>query len=111
MAEPGKANRTDLLDSSRLPGEAPAGSQGQVARRAEVAQGMPRAPRTPVLGQKTSRPNEPVTAGLPIGAGPGVNALPARQDTLLDRYRSLLQASGDPVLAVLIGRIEEAGRR
>ncbi len=108
MAEPGKANRTDLLDSSRLPGEAPAGSQGQVARRAEVAQGMPRAPRTPVLGQKTSRPNEPVTAGLPIGAGPGPSGMAAMSPDAasLLRLKAAAQRRQSPQLLRLIARIE-----
>ena len=106
---PGKANRTDLLDSSRLPGETPAGSSGQVAKREALAPQRQVPP--PVRGQGTRRPNEPVTAGLPIGAGPGPTPLPSRGDQTIDRYRALLSASRDPVLAMLVGRLREANGR
>jgi hypothetical protein len=36
---------------------------------------MPPIPEGGILNQPTNRPNEPLTAGLPIGPGPGTEAL------------------------------------
>ena len=59
-------NRTDLMDSSRLPGEAAAETQGEASRRAGVVSETPspRPARPPVV-RRSERPDEPVQAGLP----------------------------------------------
>jgi len=44
----------------------------------------------PNLSDQTGRPNEPLTAGLPMGPGPGPEALGAMGET--DPTRRLLQA-------------------
>lgn len=62
---------------------------------------MPAPPPGGVLGQPTARPNEPITAGLPIGAGPGPEAIqmPTRQQSLTrQQISTAAQISGNPVL-------------
>lgn len=59
-------------------------------------------PSTGLLTQPTARPDEPVTAGLPIGAGPGPEILQARTSTPAgDLLRRLSSATGDPSFAEL----------
>jgi hypothetical protein len=101
-------NRTDLL--SKPPGELPDDAYGEQAARERQQAALPMGrPRPPVLAP-TTRPNEPVTAGLPLGPGPGASPLPGRQDTTIARLRALVQASRDPQLAILLGRLESRER-
>ena len=76
--------RSDLTGNPRSPSTS---VHGDVAKREQVVRatpdqpGPPRPTGGPMPGQLTSldapteRPNEPVTAGLPMGAGPGPEAL------------------------------------
>lgn len=109
---PGHYNRTDLMDSSRLPGEAGAETQGEASARAEVVAGTPspRPARLPVV-RPSERPDEPVQAGLPMGPGPGSYPLPSRGVQTLDVYRALVRKTRDPVLAVLVSRLAERQQR
>lgn len=109
---PGHYNRTDLMDSSRLPGEAAAGTQGEATELAETVRGTPspRPARLPVV-RKSERPDEPVTAGLPIGPGPSGAGLPSRGVSTVDIYRALVRRTRDPQLAILLGRMEERMNR
>ena len=49
----------------------------------------------------TMRPGEPVTAGLPSGAGPGPEVLATHEPGVADVYRRLAIATGDPDMALL----------
>lgn len=102
-------NRTDLLtpDPSRPPGDPTAGTYGQGVARQGASAGLPAAKRPDVLGP-TTRPGEPVTAGLPIGPGPTAIPLPSRNDKVLAELQALVMASGDPQLAILVGRLQAA---
>lgn len=85
---PGQAypNRTDLAGPAKpmvVPGQG-YGEQGkQVAAQKALPMGTPTVPKampTPddvpsLLGGVSVRPNEPLTAGLPSGAGPGPEAI------------------------------------
>ena len=101
-------NRTDLMDSSRLPGEAPAGTQGEASRRAGVVSETPspRPARPPVV-RPTERPNEPVQAGLPMGPGPGPTGLPeiGERERALARLRVAAGRSSSPALHRLLKRL------
>jgi hypothetical protein len=100
------ANRTDLIgDPSRAPGAPARDTQGQGVVRQEAAVGLPTPGRPDVFGPST-RPNEPVTAGLPIGAGPSARPLPGRGDSVLAELEGLVLASGDPQLAILVARLQ-----
>lgn len=98
------ANRTDLI--SRRPGDLPSDAHGEKAAREARASALPAGPvsRPPVLGA-SGRPSEPVTAGLPIGAGPPARPLPSRRDTTVAQLQALARESGDPRVAILLGRL------
>jgi len=56
---------------------------------------MPSPDDTPMLSDPTQRPDEPITAGLPIGAGPGPTGFDQKQERQsLKRYLPLI----DPYL-------------
>lgn len=57
------------------------------------------------LGAPTTRPNEPVTAGLAVGPGPG----PAPRRGLAQTLRQVAQRSGDPDIAYLASLVEQNG--
>lgn len=92
--------------------QAPGGGGGPVPPNAPPAVApSPGPPPTP-LDAPTQRPNEPVTAGLPIGPGPGPEALganmvpnPQTLGELLDRL-----AQQNPDLATLASW-SQSGRR
>lgn len=104
------ANRTDLIgDPSRSPGQLPADAQGQATARSEQQAALP-APRPAHVANITgpsTRPGEPVQAGLPIGPGPSGQGLPARGDSTMQTLRALLRRTKDPQLAILLGRMEQ----
>ena len=110
---PAYANRSDLRSS--LPLNAPTGlpygdrqkliqAQHAVpmapAPAPQTAPAAPAAPQTPTpppgaldFLRPTERPNEPVTAGLPIGPGPGPEALgPLAQNAGGSTVRGLLES-------------------
>lgn len=97
------ANRTDLL--AKTPGETPSDTHGKATERAAAQAALPMS-RPPVLGP-TRRPEEPVTAGLPTGPGRGYEPPPRRSEKGMAELRALLRVSRDPMLAIMIGRIEE----
>jgi hypothetical protein len=81
---PGKTypNRTDLNEKPRSQpirvGPSQQYGQGAEQIAAQQAVPLPQAPPIEVipLNAPTRRPNEPVTAGLPMGPGPGPESLP-----------------------------------
>lgn len=76
------SNRSDLQNAPRLAPTAaknqPYGEAGsQLAAQAQVPLGPPPTP----INAPTSRPSEPVQAGLSLGPGPGPDAIPALSPT------------------------------
>lgn len=58
-----------------------------------------------LLNQPTQRPDEPITAGLPIGAGAGPGAVGYPMATPVGRWmRELAQSTGDPRMQRLADR-------
>lgn len=64
------------------------------------------------LNAPTQRPNEPITAGLPMGPGPGPEALapiamaPGSREDLALRVRAIASRYPNPVLFALIQDLE-----
>lgn len=133
-ATPGKAypNRTDM-NQNRQPvqvasGQAYGERQAQVA--AQEAIPLPAAPPVPVaapspqapmpgslgmFNRATERPDEPLTAGMDIGPGPGREVLPmspvlSPDDQLLAQLRGLYAAFPSEDLAGLIDYAERNRR-
>lgn len=76
---------------------------------APAPQNAPFAPPEPgLLGAPTARPSEPVTAGLPIGAGPGPEAInaPGLHNASIDQLRALYQAFPVEEVRQIIERFE-----
>ena len=65
------ANRTDLAQSPAPQTGTQTAASGGVEPSANPLAGMPSPDDTPGLSDPTQYPDEPITAGLPIGAGPG----------------------------------------
>ena len=97
---PGKgyANRTDMTSNYNLADGQSAAAGGLTPPSKEGS--MPILPvypdQTPNLTDPTQRPTEPITAGLPMGAGPGPDALtnydPRKQETqALRKWLPLLE--------------------
>ena len=89
------------------PGSAPADVQAQQVTRP--------VPGAQSLTRPTERPNEPITAGVDIGAGP--NAMQAGltkpimpQDDTLARLRALYSMFPNDDLANMISKYESRGR-
>lgn len=71
-----------------------------ILERAKAMQG-----RAGLLTRPTERPNEPITAGLSTGPGPGPSVMQARTGTPTgDTMRRLSALTGDPYLAELARR-------
>lgn len=76
---PGTAytNRTDL-QANQQPVQAKSGQEygkRQAQERAQHVVPLPAQPQPVALDAPTARPNEPLTAGIPMGAGAGPEAL------------------------------------
>lgn len=68
-------------------------------------------PAVTPLNAPTQRPGEPVTAGLPIGLGPGPEILPRfTTPALAQTLQSLAEATGDSTFAYL-AMLDEQARR
>lgn len=74
-----------------------------------AAQAMPFPSQS--LGAPTERPHEPITAGVPVGAGPGpeVLARPTGAPTAAAMFARLAQATGDPAMAALAAQASQQG--
>lgn len=103
-------NRTDLVAQPPLEANAPEYGRKAADQRAQAALPMMSRPIGPV-DRPTERPGEPVTAGLPVGPGPGGMPPPPRDDVVMARLRGLVQASQDPRLAVLVGKLQASRSR
>lgn len=92
---------------ARPAGPPPAGPTGGGGMADAIAAAALMAPPAPGgLAAPTNRPDEPVTAGLPIGPGPGPGALGVplvpEEDETLKTLMLVFQRSGDPEVGRLI---------
>lgn len=68
-------NRSDLQAAPRQPAKAAPNQQyGERKRQMDAQRSMPLPGQRP-FARPSERPDEPITAGLPVGAGPGPEAL------------------------------------
>ena len=125
------ARRTDLDRAAKIQREAKVqnatgGSYGQRAELTQLAQGAPMAqgmaiptgmgtPPVPTVGifEPTQRPNEPLTAGVDVGPGPGSEALMTpvdAPDQLATFARAMYMANPSPQLRRIVEAFEEEGR-
>lgn len=89
---PGKgySNRTDLTQNYDQ--EKNTAASGGMAATAPPPPPMQRPDDTPDLAAPTQYPGEPITAGLPIGAGPGPQRDTRQQETQqLKRFLPLIE--------------------
>lgn len=112
---PGKAysNRTDLgMDYS--PGDAAAGGMQAPTQQRQFIPPAIGADQVPNLSDPTMRPDEPVTAGVNVGAGPGMEALGPMPPSPMDPVRQAIQAmmlvSPNPDLVRVLNRLNYEGR-
>lgn len=118
VGQPGKnyANRMDMQVGARQAAQAPTGlpyGQHQAMINSQHAVGLPVAqnPAEQLVGlhEPTQRPNEPITAGMATGPGPGPEAVGLPPSTggpgnnpLADQLRALYLAYPSSDLAGLI---------
>jgi hypothetical protein len=113
---PGKAysNRTDL-GMNYMPGEAASGGINAPVEQMPAIQ-LPdiAADQVPNIGDISTRPMEPVTAGLPIGLGAGPEAIGPMPPSPMDPVRQIMQAlminSPNPDLVRILNRLDYEGR-
>ena len=112
-------NRSDLNRQPvrTVPGQTYGQAGQQAAAQKAVplpqSQPVPQQPFVPpdpgLLSAPSARPNEPVTAGVPIGAGPGPEALgpySGPDDMVLAKLRAAYANEPNPGLEALIARME-----
>lgn len=110
----GYSNRTDLA-VDYAPGGNPAtgGVEPPMQQRPIIGPTIG-ADEVPNLGDPTMRANEPVTAGLNIGLGPGSEAMGPMPPPPMDPIRQVLQAmllqGGNPDVVRLLNRLDYEGR-
>lgn len=130
------ARRTDLDRAAKIQRQAkiqnaPGGAYGQRAELQGLASGAPMAqaapvpagesmpmggtPQVPTVGifEPTRRPNEPITAGVDVGAGPGSEALMTpvdAPDQLATFARAMYMTNPTPQLRRIVEAFEEEGR-
>ena len=125
------ARRTDLDRAAKIQREAKiqnasGGQYGQRAELTQLAQGAPMAqampmptamgtPPIPTVGifEPTQRPDEPLTAGVDVGDGPGSEALMTpvdAPDQLATFARAMYMANPSPQLRRIVEAFEEEGR-
>lgn len=87
------------------------GQQPPVDPMAAIAAQGWEVPQVTPLNAPTQRPGEPVTAGLPIGMGPGPEVLPKfGKPALAQTLQALAEATGDQTFAYL-AMIDDQARR
>lgn len=123
-------NRSDLrnpagkIAATAAPGQTYGEAGKQLAAQKVVPMGAPVAPQPQQpsiqpgsmgpLDRPTARPNEPLTAGMPFGAGPGPEALgvgvdvpaPFSKQDLAERLRGVAMNFPSPVLLSFIRDLE-----
>jgi len=110
----GYSNRTDLATDYAPGGNPAAGGAPVPAMEQRMMSPAVGADMVPNLGDPTGRPDEPVTAGLPIGAGPGMDAMGPMPPPPTDPMRQVLQAmllvAPNPDVQRLLNRLDYQGR-
>ena len=120
-------NRSDLNSVKELPVSTTGNEYGERKRREDAVAAMPiptgggtariapRADRRPVpqpipggFAAKTARPNEPLTAGLPMGPGP--NQPPVAVDQTSMELRAIYSKYPSEALRGIIEDLETGGR-
>lgn len=130
-----KAKRTDLDRAKKIQRQAKiqnatGGTYGQRAELMDIASGAPmpqtaavpqaQAPARPMsnipsvgIFEPTQRPDEPITAGLPVGEGPGPEVLQTpvtAPDQLAVLARAMFAANPTPQLRRLVEAFMQEGR-
>lgn len=107
------SNRTDLMNNYGPNGNPASGNIPAPAEQRSLMSFIG-ADQVPNLSDPTERPNEPITAGLPFGPGPGPEVLPAMPPAPTDPVRQILQAliliSPNPDLMRALDRLDYEGR-
>ena len=107
----GYSNRTDLM-ANRAP-------QQGTATAAAGGQSAPAAPPTvpadlvPDLNSPTARPDEPLTAGVDVGAGPGSGCTPmppTAQDPTRAALEAMMLVAPGPEIRAMLARLDMQGR-
>lgn len=116
----GKPSEDNMTQAARYISGMPYGEGGQLNQLAQAAplaadNAAPAAPEISVtpLHAPTERPEEPVTAGAPFGAGPGPEALPQVQpqdDAVAAALRAAFIRYPSPALANLLDQLDQQGR-
>ena len=110
----GYSNRTDLAVDYAPGGNPASGGMEAPAQQTPLMEPAVGAEQVPNLGDPTARPDEPVTAGLPIGSGPGMAALGPMPPSPTDPMRQVLQAmmlvAPNPDVQRLLNRLNYQGR-
>lgn len=117
VSGPGRlSRRTDGGPASQTPPPTTGMPYGENAELDDIAASAPLAAASPPsvgFGDPTTAPDEPVTAGNPLGPGPGPEALPA-QDAEADYVAALVRYAyamhPSPQLRGLINQLEARGR-
>lgn len=108
------SNRTDLATNYSSQGSAAAGGMEAPAQQQRFVPPMVGADEVPNLNAPSIRPNEPVTAGLPVGMGPGPEALgplpPSPMDPVKQAVQALMLISPNPDLIRIMNRLNYEGR-
>lgn len=76
--------------------------------RAQAVVPLPATPPVPLMAP-SQRAQEPVTAGLPMGPGPGPEVLPGGEDATVAKLRALYALTPSPELRRLLERAEGRG--
>lgn len=110
----GYANRTDLATDYAPGGNPATGGMQAPVNQVSVMGPAIGAEEVPNLGDMTGRPDEPVTAGLAVGAGPGPEAMGPMPPRQTDPIRQVLQAmllqGSNPDVVRLLNRLDYEGR-
>ena len=112
----GKAysNRTDLTSNYGPNGNAAAGGMEAPREQNPLMGPGIGAEQVPNLSDPSMRPEEPVTAGLPVGSGAGPEALgpmpPPPTDPVRQVIMAMMQVSPNADLVRLLARLDYEGR-
>lgn len=122
VGTPGKQypNRSDL--STQRVQAMPSRQYGSGARQERAQQAVPLPQENPLpppgdptvaINAPTARPDEPITAGMPFGPGPGPEAMPQpgiTVDNAAAIVRGLYQQYQYPELLDIVRELEDQGR-
>ena len=110
----GYSNRTDLAVDYGPNGNPATGGQTAPVQQRQFVPPTIGADQVPNIGDPTARPDEPVTAGLKSGPGPGPEAMPPMPPSPTDPIRQVIQAmlmmQPNPDLVRVLNRLTYEGR-